>query len=112
MEDHVLPVRPHGPAASLVWDNTRPALAGGLRPAAPSDREWEILRCLASGSSNKAIARELSIAETTVKVHIKSLLRKLGVSNRTQAAIWALNHGGGAGQEAGPLPLTAHQHGK
>ena len=112
LEDHVPPARPHSPAASLVWNNTRPALAGTLRPAAPSDREWEILRCLSSGSSNKAIARELSIAETTVKVHIKSLLRKLAVSNRTQAAIWALNHGGSAGPEAAPLHAPAHLHGK
>ena len=56
--------------------------------AAPSEREWEILNCLASGGSNKAIARELGIAETTVKVHVKSVLRKLRLSNRTQAAVW------------------------
>ena len=101
---HVHPARPHGSSASLVWDNTRPEVAGPVRPAVPSDREWEILRCLSSGSSNKAIARELSIAETTVKVHIKSLLRKLAVSNRTQAAIWALNHGGNVGAQAKPAP--------
>ena len=58
---------------------------GGM---APSEREWEILNCLAAGGSNKAIARELGIAETTVKVHVKSVLRKLRLSNRTQAAVW------------------------
>ncbi len=75
---------------NLVWTNTRPNSGMPHRSSVPSEREWEILRCLARGNSNKAIARELGIAETTVKVHIKSLLRKLCVSNRTQAAIWAL----------------------
>jgi two-component system nitrate/nitrite response regulator NarL len=57
-----------------------------------SNREKMILRHLTQGSSNKHIARELSITEATVKVHIKSLLRKIRVRNRTQAAIWAMNH--------------------
>ena len=60
---------------------------------APSDREWDILDHLAEGWSNKRIALKLGISETTVKVHVKSLLRKLGVANRTQAAVWALSHG-------------------
>jgi two-component system nitrate/nitrite response regulator NarL len=58
-----------------------------------SPRELQILRCLTTGMSNKAIARELNISEATVKVHLKALLRKVRVSNRTQAAVWALNHG-------------------
>ena len=41
------------------------------------------------GSPNKVIARELDVAEATVKVHVKAILRKIQVSNRTQAAIWA-----------------------
>jgi two-component system nitrate/nitrite response regulator NarL len=57
-----------------------------------SPRELQILRCLTTGMSNKAIARELNISEATVKVHLKALLRKVRVSNRTQAAVWALNH--------------------
>jgi two-component system nitrate/nitrite response regulator NarL len=56
-----------------------------------SEREKQILQCLVEGSANKLIARRLEIAEATVKVHIKGLLRKINVSNRTQAAIWALN---------------------
>ena len=56
-----------------------------------SERETQILRCLIEGYANKLIARRLDIAEATVKVHIKGLLRKINVSNRTQAAIWALN---------------------
>jgi two-component system nitrate/nitrite response regulator NarL len=58
-----------------------------------SEREQQILRCLLNGESNKAIARRLNIADATVKVHMKTLLRKVNVENRTQAAIWALNHG-------------------
>jgi DNA-binding NarL/FixJ family response regulator len=57
-----------------------------------SDREKSIVRCLAEGHSNKAIARKIAIAEATVKVHIKTILRKIRVQNRTQAAIWAMNH--------------------
>jgi len=55
-----------------------------------SCKEQLILRCLTQGASNKAIARELNMAEATVKVHIKGILRKIRVSNRTQAAVWAL----------------------
>ncbi len=65
-----------------------------------SDRERLILTLLTQGASNKHIARELAIAEATVKVHVKSLLRKIRVTNRTQAAMWAMNHdrlNGGAG---------------
>ncbi|NYZ11384.1 response regulator transcription factor [Azospirillum sp. RWY-5-1] len=58
-----------------------------------SQREVQILRCLLSGNSNKMIANHLNITEATVKVHLKSLLRKINASNRTQAAIWALNNG-------------------
>jgi two-component system nitrate/nitrite response regulator NarL len=54
-----------------------------------SKRERTVLEVLMRGGSNKTIARELDIAEATVKVHVKSLLRKIGVVNRTQAAMWA-----------------------
>jgi two-component system nitrate/nitrite response regulator NarL len=57
-----------------------------------SDREREVLGCLVSGLSNRHIAVELNVAEATVKVHVKGLLRKMQVSNRTQAAILALEH--------------------
>lgn len=58
-----------------------------------SSREVEILRCLVDGDSNKIISRRLQIADSTVKVHIKAILRKLRMTNRTQAAIWAVNRG-------------------
>jgi two-component system nitrate/nitrite response regulator NarL len=45
------------------------------------------------GDSNKVIANRLGTAEQTVKVHLKSLLRKIGATNRTQAAVWAINNG-------------------
>jgi two-component system nitrate/nitrite response regulator NarL len=55
-----------------------------------SRREYQVVRCLAIGLSNKTIARELNITEGTVKVHVKGLLRKVKAANRTQLAIWAL----------------------
>jgi DNA-binding NarL/FixJ family response regulator len=58
-----------------------------------SAREKSILRCLIEGDSNKCIARKIDIAEATVKVHVKAILRKIGVQNRTQAAIWGMNNG-------------------
>lgn len=58
-----------------------------------SEREVETLRCLIMGYPNKIIAYRLDISEATVKVHVKAILRKLGVQNRTQAAIWAVGRG-------------------
>ena len=58
-----------------------------------SPREREILRAIARGASNKEIARELGIAETTVKIHVQHVLRKLGFSSRVQAAVAATEHG-------------------
>lgn len=57
-----------------------------------SGREREVLTILQEGKSNKTIARELGLSEATVKVHVKNLLRKLGASNRTEAAIWMTKH--------------------
>ena len=67
------------------------------REAAPSadllsPREREILLLIARGDSNKLIARELDIVETTVKIHVQHILRKLGLSSRVQAAVYATNH--------------------
>lgn len=72
-----------------------PDLPGERSPAAEilSERELEILRCLVNGDSNKRIANRLSIAEATVKVHLKNILRKTRAANRTQAAIWAVHRG-------------------
>jgi two-component system nitrate/nitrite response regulator NarL len=77
---------------------SQPRNGGGVRSSDEtvsrlSPREAEILERIVDGDSNKHISRRLDIAETTVKVHVKSILRKINVHNRTQAAIWALNHG-------------------
>ena len=69
-----------------------------------SEREEQVLRDLVKGRSNKIIARKLDIAEATVKVHMKSVLRKIRVANRTQAAIWALENGYGADDVHPELP--------
>lgn len=63
-------------------------------PAKFSDRETQILRLLTTGASNKLIARDLGVAEATVKVHVKAILRKAKAANRTQAAMWATQHFG------------------
>jgi len=68
----------------------------GATPAAGpalSPREREILACLARGASNKEIARDLDVAESTVKIHVQHILRKLELSSRVQAAVWAVEHG-------------------
>jgi DNA-binding NarL/FixJ family response regulator len=62
-------------------------------PPGLSDREVQILALLESGLSNKAIGNRLNISEGTVKVHLKNILVKINVRNRTQAAIWAMTHG-------------------
>lgn len=60
-----------------------------------SKREMQILRCLLAGQSNKLIARQLDITESTVKMHFKNVMRKINAQNRTQAAVWAIQHGVG-----------------
>jgi two-component system, NarL family, nitrate/nitrite response regulator NarL len=60
-----------------------------------SPRETQVLASIAEGKSNKLIARACHISEATVKVHLKAILRKTKVHNRTQAAIWAIRHGFG-----------------
>ena len=62
------------------------------KTSALSEREIQILDGLVKGHANKVIARRCGITEATVKVHMKSILRKIRACNRTQAAIWALEH--------------------
>jgi two-component system nitrate/nitrite response regulator NarL len=73
-----------------------------------STREVAILECLMHGDSNKLIARKFQIAEATVKVHIKAILRKIRAANRTQAAIWAMNHLGSSASRKRPEDIATH----
>ena len=63
-----------------------------MSEASLTDREDEILALIARGRNNKLIARELGISDGTVKVHVKNLLRKLNLSSRLEAAIWAIDN--------------------
>jgi DNA-binding NarL/FixJ family response regulator len=64
------------------------------RPGAHlSERELEVLRCVAKGLPNKLIARSLGISEKTVKAHLTRIYQQIGVTDRTQAALWAREHG-------------------
>jgi two-component system nitrate/nitrite response regulator NarL len=84
-------VFPTNLASLLLTQISTPAPQGSWRGL--SAREREILQHLVMGASNKLIANRLGITEATVKVHLKTLLRKIDVNNRTQAAIWAMNNG-------------------
>jgi two-component system, NarL family, nitrate/nitrite response regulator NarL len=75
------------------WMMGRNDAAQGEHANGLSHREMQILGYLLSGAQNKQIARDLQICEGTVKVHLKAILKKLGVQNRTQAAIWAVSQG-------------------
>jgi two-component system nitrate/nitrite response regulator NarL len=77
--------------ASMLLDMSAITPQHSIRGLSP--REQEILQALVTGASNKLIAIKLGITEATVKVHLKTLLRKIDVNNRTQAAIWAMNNG-------------------
>jgi len=61
-------------------------------PEKLTPREREIIVMLASGASNKEIARTLDLAESTVKIHVQGILRKLNLSSRVQAAVYAVEH--------------------
>lgn len=61
-------------------------------------REREILGALARGESNKEIARSFDLAESTVKIHVQNILKKLALSSRVQAAIYAVEQGVGRGE--------------
>ncbi|MDF9812422.1 response regulator transcription factor [Streptomyces sp. SPB162] len=74
--------------------------AGQGRGNALTEREREVLTLIADGRSNREIARALVLSEKTVKTHVSNILMKLDVSDRTQAALWAVRHGIGAPPDA------------
>jgi DNA-binding NarL/FixJ family response regulator len=79
------------PAMQPAPAHLTPEALAARRPTPPfSPREASILQLLREGAPNKLIARQLSLTEATVKVHLKSILRKIRVNNRTQAAVWAM----------------------
>ena len=75
------------PLPGKAQSETAPGAAGSSTPLSP--REEDVLREITRGASNKEIARTLDIAETTVKIHVQHILRKLGLSSRVQAAVYA-----------------------
>jgi NarL family two-component system response regulator LiaR len=82
----------HPAVAARVLDE----LAGDGRDRPPdllTAREREVLALIAHGLANKAIARDLGVSEKTVKTHVTSILRKLGLADRTQAALYAVREG-------------------
>jgi DNA-binding NarL/FixJ family response regulator len=86
--DHIGKAVPREENERAILVKTEDTIAPQLSP-----REKSILHCLIEGDSNKSIARKIDIAEATVKVHVKAILRKIRVQNRTQAAIWGMNNG-------------------
>ncbi|MBP6117053.1 MAG: response regulator transcription factor [Neisseriaceae bacterium] len=76
----------------LLKPNQPPASADELALQSLTPRETETLSYLAVGASNKEIARKLDLAESTIKVHVQSILRKLELSSRVQAAVFAVKH--------------------
>ena len=90
-------------AARVLVDARR---GGG--PARHSAREEEVLRLLADGLANKQIARRLGITERTVKAHLTSVFQQLGVTDRTQAALWAREHLTDLRRRA-TAPTTSHR---
>jgi two-component system nitrate/nitrite response regulator NarL len=82
-----------GTAAEAPLPPENPASSAGALMASLSPRERDILRGIVRGASNKEIARDHGIAETTVKIHVQHVLRKLDVSSRVHAAVIASGNG-------------------
>ncbi|HEU4660843.1 MAG TPA: response regulator transcription factor [Pseudolabrys sp.] len=89
---------------------TEPELAGS-NGAQLSPRQKSILYHLIKGDSNKTIARKMRLAEATVKVHVKTILRKIQVRNRTQAAIWGMKRSNELTNSLVPAKLSIEQSG-
>lgn len=91
--------RLHPELAAKLADRirSRPDAGTGSEGSGPSedltDRESDVLRCICDGQSNKEIATTLNISPMTVKTHISNILSKLGLQDRTQAAVYAIRNG-------------------
>lgn len=84
-----------------LWSRDKLRRVSSVRTAPPetssddvslTKREWDVLRLLADGQTNREIGDQLRISPETVKEHVKHLLTKIGVADRTQAAVWAVRH--------------------
>jgi two-component system nitrate/nitrite response regulator NarL len=78
--------------ASALANAVRERTTSKTGIASLTDREQQIVKLIAGGMSNKMIARHFNIVESTVKVHVKHLLKKLGLRSRVEAAIWAIEN--------------------
>ncbi|WP_329194126.1 MULTISPECIES: response regulator transcription factor [unclassified Streptomyces] len=78
-------------ARALLAQEDQPS--SSPRAGALTDREREVLSLIADGRANREIARALVLSEKTVKTHVSNILMKLDLSDRTQAALWAVRHG-------------------
>ena len=83
----------HKLADSLRAAPKENVVAADVNPGKLSPREKEIIVMLARGSSNKEIARVLNLSESTIKIHVQGILRKLNIAKRVQAAVYAVEHG-------------------
>jgi DNA-binding NarL/FixJ family response regulator len=96
------------PALMASAPTQEPSLPEPSQPL--TNREMEILRCVAEGHTNARIGRDLWVTEQTVKFHLSNIYRKLGVTNRTEASRYVLLHGGQLGaprQAAQAAPAVA-----
>jgi len=90
------PVIDQGMTAKLVEQFRNPApVAGGAdtQRSKLTAREMQVTQLLARGASNKAIARELDVSESTVKIHVQNILKKLNLNSRVQIAVYVVEHG-------------------
>lgn len=86
------PIHPRAARELLLARTRGPGAAVGEDPGL-TPREREVLRLVRSGLANKQIARRLGISERTVKAHLTAVFQRIGVADRTQAALWAERHG-------------------
>jgi two-component system, NarL family, nitrate/nitrite response regulator NarL len=91
--EKVMPSQLALPGAAMNEHASEENWSAGSGDVRLSNREIEVLQCLTRGDANKEISLALHITEATVKIHIKAIMRKLRVQNRTQAALWAVSRG-------------------
>jgi len=92
-ESVMSPQMAHKLADSLRAPPRESAAVTDINPGKLSPREREIIVMLAHGASNKEIARVLNLSESTIKIHVQGILRKLNIAKRVQAAVYAVEHG-------------------